>query len=109
MFASDRAFKDRRLPRLLDGPSAAKLMTAARALPDRFDRPAVELLARAGMRKDELLGLTVDAVVQIGSAYWLRTPVGKMRTAPSPRPPQTRNNISIRPAPGNFVIADGGN
>ena len=55
-------------------------MTAARALPDRLDRLVVELLARTGMRKGELLGLTVDAVVQIGSAYWLRTPVGKMRT-----------------------------
>ena len=80
VFASDRPLKDRPLPRFLDDPSAAKLMTAARALPDRFDRLAVELLARTGMRKGELLGLTVDAVVQIGSAYWLRTPVGKMRT-----------------------------
>jgi integrase len=80
VFASDRPLKDRPLPRFLDDPSAAKLMTAARALPERFDRLAVELLARTGMRKGELLGLTVDAVVQIGSAYWLRTPVGKMRT-----------------------------
>jgi integrase len=80
VFASDRPLKDRPLPRFLDDPSAAKLMTATRALPDRFDRLAVELLARTGMRKGELLGLTVDAVVQIGSAYWLRTPVGKMRT-----------------------------
>jgi integrase len=80
VFASDRPLKDRPLPKFLDDPSAAKLMTAARALPERFDRLAVELLARTGMRKGELLGLTVDAVVQIGSAYWLRTPVGKMRT-----------------------------
>jgi integrase len=80
VFASDRPLKDRPLPKFLDDPSAAKLMSAARALPDRFDRLAMELLARTGMRKGELLGLTVDAVVQIGSAYWLRTPVGKMRT-----------------------------
>jgi integrase len=80
VFASDRPLKDRPLPKFLDDPSSAKLMTAARALPDRFDRLCVELLARTGMRKGELLGLTVDAVVQIGSAYWLRTPVGKMRT-----------------------------
>ncbi|MEU4134426.1 hypothetical protein [Streptomyces wuyuanensis] len=32
------------------------------------------------MRRSEMLGLTVDAVVQIGSAYWLRVPVGKMHT-----------------------------
>ena len=30
------------------------------------------------MRKGELVNLTVDAVVQIGSAYWLRIPVGKL-------------------------------
>ena len=30
------------------------------------------------LRKGELLGLTVDAVVQIGSAYWLRVPLGKL-------------------------------
>ena len=41
-------------------------MAAARALPDPFDRLAIELLARTGMRKGELLGLTIDAVVQIG-------------------------------------------
>jgi integrase len=80
VFTSDRPLKDRPLPKFLDDPSAAKLMAAARAMPDRFDRLAVELLARTGMRRGELLGLTVDAVVQIGSAYWLRTPVGKMRT-----------------------------
>jgi integrase len=78
VFASDRPIKDRPLPRFLDDPSAAKLLAAARALPDAFDRLAVELLARTGMRKGELLGLTVDAVVQIGSASWLRTPVGKL-------------------------------
>ncbi|WP_328674847.1 tyrosine-type recombinase/integrase [Streptomyces sp. NBC_00328] len=38
------------------------------------------MLARTGMRRSEMLGLTVDAVVQIGSAYWLRVPVGKMHT-----------------------------
>ena len=37
-----------------------------------------ELLARTGMRRSELLDLTVDAVVQIGSAYWLRIPLGKL-------------------------------
>ncbi|MGH2709145.1 MAG: tyrosine-type recombinase/integrase [Actinomycetota bacterium] len=43
-------------------------------------RLAVEMLARTGMRKSELVALTVDAVVQIGSAYWLRIPVGKLHT-----------------------------
>jgi integrase len=39
----------------------------------------IELLARTGLRRGELIALTIDAVVQIGSAYWLRVPVGKMR------------------------------
>jgi hypothetical protein len=38
----------------------------------------VELLARTGIRRGELPALTVDAVVQIGSAYWLRIPIGKL-------------------------------
>ena len=33
VFASDRPLKDRPLPRFLDDPSAAKMLTAARALP----------------------------------------------------------------------------
>jgi site-specific recombinase XerD len=71
----DFPIRNRALPRFLDDPAAGKLLAAARALPDRFDRLAVEMLARTGMRRGELLGL---AVVQIGSAFWLRTPVGKL-------------------------------
>ena len=39
---------------------------------------SVLILARTGVRLSELLGLTVDAVVQIGSAFWMRIPVGKL-------------------------------
>lgn len=78
VFASDRPIKNKPLPKFLDDPTAAKFMAAARTLPDQFDRLAIEILARTGMRKGELLALTVDAVVQIGSAYWLRTPIGKL-------------------------------
>ena len=74
----DKPIRNRPLPRFLDDPSSGKLLTAARTLPDAFDRLAVEMLARTGMRRGELLGLTIDAVVQIGSAFWLRTPVGKL-------------------------------
>ncbi|MHB8330221.1 MAG: tyrosine-type recombinase/integrase [Acidimicrobiales bacterium] len=78
LFASDLPIKDEPLPRFLDDPAAAKLLRAARNDDDPFVRVAVELLARTGLRKGELLALTVDAVVQIGSAYWLRVPVGKL-------------------------------
>ena len=66
------------LPRFLDDAASAKLLRAARADPDPFARLAIELLARTGLRKGELMALTIGAVVQIGSAYWLRVPVGKL-------------------------------
>ena len=40
----------------------------------------MEFLARTGLRKGEFCELTIDSVVQIGSAYWLHVPVGKLRT-----------------------------
>ncbi len=68
------------LPRFIDDAAAAKLLRAAREHPDPFTRLAVEFLARTGLRKGEFLDLTVDSVVQIGSAYWLHVPLGKLRT-----------------------------
>lgn len=109
VFSGDFPIKDEPLPRFLDDPAATKLLRAARADDDPFVRLAVELLARTGLRKGELLGLTVDAVVQIGSAYWLRVPVGKLhndRYIPlhpqlkelldqwlATRPPELRSNL----------------
>ena len=55
-----------------------KLLRASRADADPLARVIVELLARTGMRLGKLRALTVVAVVQIGSAYWLRIPVGKL-------------------------------
>lgn len=78
IFSGDIPIVDKPLPRFLDDAAAAKLMRASRADPDPLSRLIVELLARTGIRKSELLGLTVDAVVQIGSAFWLRIPVGKL-------------------------------
>jgi site-specific recombinase XerD len=80
VFAGDMPIRDRPLPRFLDDADAAALLAAARALPDLFDRVCVEVLARTGLRKGEFLGLTLDAVVQIGDGQWLRTPVGKLHT-----------------------------
>ncbi|MGW3957571.1 tyrosine-type recombinase/integrase, partial [Streptomyces sp. NPDC004752] len=80
IFDSDFPIADEPLPRFLDDAAAAKLLAAARKDPDPFARLAIEILARTGMRRSEMLGLTIDAVVQIGSAYWLRVPVGKMHT-----------------------------
>ncbi len=80
IFSGDSPILDQPLPRFLDDAAAAKLLVAARADPDPFVRLAVEFLARTGMRKGELIDLAVDAVVQIGSSYWLHVPVGKLHT-----------------------------
>ncbi|MDQ3094380.1 MAG: tyrosine-type recombinase/integrase [Actinomycetota bacterium] len=78
VFRGDLPIRDEPLPRFLDDGAAAKLLVAARTDPDPFVRLCVELLARTGMRKSELLALTIDAVVQIGSSFWLRVPLGKL-------------------------------
>jgi integrase len=78
VFSGDLPLREERLPRFIEDPAAAKLLVAARAHDDSFVRLAVEFLARTGLRRGEFLDLTVDAVVQIGSAYWLRVPLGKM-------------------------------
>jgi integrase len=78
VFAGDMPIRDRPLPRFLCDADASALLRAARALPELFDRVAVEVLARTGLRKGEFLGLTRDAITDIGAARWLRTPVGKL-------------------------------
>jgi len=80
MFPGDVPRLDDPLPRFIDDGAAAKLLRAARADADPFVRLTVEFLARTGLRRSEFLNLTVDSVVQIGSAYWLHVPLGKMRT-----------------------------
>ena len=66
LFPHDLPIKDDPLPRFLDDAAATKLLVAARADPDPLVRLIVEFLARTGMRKGELVNLTIDAVVQIG-------------------------------------------
>ena len=78
IFSGDLPKIDRPLPRFLDDAAAAKLTRATRVETDPLTRLCVEILARTGIRLSELLGLTVDAVVQISSVFWLRIPVGKL-------------------------------
>ena len=80
VFPGDLPLRDEPLPRFLDDGAFTKLLQATRADPDPFVRLAVEFLARTGLRKGEFLDLTVDSVVQIGAAYWLHVPLGKLRT-----------------------------
>lgn len=78
VFAGDFPIRDERLPRFIDDAAATKLLAAARVHPDPFTRLSVEFLARTGLRRGEFLALTVDSVVQIGSSFWLRVPLGKL-------------------------------
>ena len=80
MFPGDVPRLDDPLPRFIDDAAAAKLLRAARAETNPFARLCVEFLARTGLRRSEFINLKVDSVVQIGSAYWLHVPLGKMRT-----------------------------
>lgn len=123
VFAGDMPIRDRPLPKFLCDADASALLRAARTLPDLFDRVAVEVLARTGLRKGEFLGLTRDAITDIGEARWLRTPVGKLHTDRyiplhprveelltqwlSIHPPQPGSNLMFtdrgRPIPGRRV------
>jgi site-specific recombinase XerD len=80
MFPGDVPKLDDPLPRFIDDGAAKKLIQAARATDDPFARLAVEFLARTGLRRGEFLDLKIDSVVQIGAAYWLHVPLGKLRT-----------------------------
>jgi len=80
MFPGDVPKLDDPLPRFIDGGAAKKLIQAARTTDDPFARLAVEFLARTGLRRGEFLDLKIDSVVQIGAAYWLHVPLGKLRT-----------------------------
>jgi integrase/recombinase XerD len=80
MFPGDVPKLDDPLPRFIDDGAAKKLIQAARATNDPFARLAVEFLARTGLRRGEFLDLKIDSVVQIGAAYWLHVPLGKLRT-----------------------------
>jgi integrase len=80
VFSGDSPIRDRPLPRFLDDGDAAALLAAARQLPALFDRVAVQVLARTGLRKGEFLRLPTDAIVRIGDGEWLHVPVGKLHT-----------------------------
>jgi len=80
MFPGDVPKLDDPLPRFIDDGAAKKLIQTARATDDPFARLVVEFLARTGLRRGEFLDLKVDSVVQIGAAYWLHVPLGKLRT-----------------------------
>jgi len=68
------------IPRFLTDQQAAAFMAAARAHPVARYRLVAQVLARTGLRANELCELAADAVTRIGTdGHWLRVPVGKLR------------------------------
>ncbi len=80
IFDGDFPIRETPLPRFLDDAQASALLRTAQASPDLFTRVCVEMLLRTGLRKGEFTDITADSVIQLGSAYWLRVPVGKLHT-----------------------------
>jgi len=54
------------------------LLQAARTSSYRFGKVSVVTLLFTGMRVGEFVRLTTDSVIKIGSAEWMRIPVGKL-------------------------------
>jgi site-specific recombinase XerD len=68
------------IPRFLTDQQAAAFMAAARTHPVPRYRLVAQVLARTGLRANELCELAADSVTHIGTdGYWLRVPVGKLR------------------------------
>jgi len=74
MFPDDLITRKGAAPRILDRPTLAKLLQAARDDVDPFVRLCVEFLLCTGLRKNEFIDLTLSSVVQIGPTYWLQVP-----------------------------------
>jgi site-specific recombinase XerD len=77
IFSVDLPIVDDPLPKFLDDPTIARVLTAARTA-DPLARVVVEVLAHTGLRVGELCDLEHDAVIEMGKAWWLRVPVGKL-------------------------------
>jgi len=88
----------------LDDAATAKLMRTSRSDSDPLARLIVELLARTGIRKGELLALTVDAGTSTPPA---RPVVHSTRALPgeSATPP-SRASLTSQRGPLTYLILD---
>lgn len=78
IFSGDFPKRDLPLPRFLEEPEAARFLQAARSQTDLFTKVCGVTLLRTGMRKGEFMDLTRECIIRIGSANWLRVPLGKL-------------------------------
>jgi hypothetical protein len=95
IFAGDIPIRDRPLPRFLDDPTAAALLTAARKLPDLFDRVAVEVLARTASGKASFSASPGTQSPQSATVAGCAPPSGNSTpTATYPCTPESKNCCS---------------
>ena len=78
IFRHDFPRRDQCCPRFLGDEDTQALLQAARTSSYRFGKVSVVTLLFTGMRVGEFVRLTTDSVIKIGSAEWMRIPVGKL-------------------------------
>ena len=78
IFRYDFPKRDDRRPRFLGDDEAGALLNAAKETSYLFGKVTVVTLLFTGMRVGEFVRLTTDSIVKIGSAEWIRIPIGKL-------------------------------
>lgn len=78
IFRHDFPTRDQCCPRFLGDQDTKALLQAARASSYLFGKVSVVTLLFTGMRVGEFVRLTMDSIIKIGSAEWIRIPVGKL-------------------------------
>ena len=78
IFKYDFPTRDDRQPRFLGDDEVSALLKAAKESSYLFGKVSVVTLLFTGMRVGEFVRLRTDSVVRIGSAEWMRIPVGKL-------------------------------
>jgi site-specific recombinase XerD len=78
IFRHDFPPRDECSPRFLDEEDIRALLQVARESTYLFGKVSVITLLFTGMRVGELVRLTVDSIIRIGNAEWIRVPLGKL-------------------------------
>ncbi len=80
VFRADMPKVPEPLPKALDDAAAARCLAAIAQDTDKCRQLCLEVLARTGMRVGELCALRADALSCRSGSWWLKVPVGKLRT-----------------------------
>ena len=80
VFRADMPKVPEPLPKALDDAAAARFLAATAQDTDKCRQLCLEVLARTGIRVGELCALRADALSCRSGSWWLKVPVGKLRT-----------------------------